>query len=136
MNEKLNSYPEFFGDLFVRQNSRMVFATDDRGRILSQILYNNDEENTVIWSIENTWTGERIASVRKTEGETVLVAEYEYDSKNNRILEKNLKDGVLERIVRTEGKTDIEELYMDNVIVLRAVWEDGRKISETWVRNN
>jgi hypothetical protein len=135
INEKLNSYPEFFGDLFVRKNSRMVFATDDRGRILSQILYNNDEENTVIWAIESTWVGERIASIRKTEGDTVLLAEYSYDSKNNRILERNLKDGVLERLVRTEGKTDIEELYMDDVIVLRAVWEDGRKISESRVSN-
>jgi len=51
------------------------------------------------------------------------------------ISEKNLKNGVLERVVLIDGETEIEELYMNNAVVLRAVWEDGRKISETRVRN-
>jgi hypothetical protein len=33
-----------------------------------------------------------------------------------------------------EGTREIEELYMDGVVVLQAVWEDGRKISETRMR--
>jgi hypothetical protein len=136
LGERLNEYPEYFGDLFVKKNSRMVYTTDSRGKILTQTLYTDneeDEEETVIWSIKNTWAGERIVSIQKTEGEEILLAQYEYDSKQKRILEKNYKNGVLERVVRTEGKRDIEELYMNDVVVLRAVWEDGRKISETRV---
>jgi hypothetical protein len=136
MGEKLHAYPEFFGDLFVQKNSRMVFTTDQRGRVITQTLYSDDEESRVIWTIVNTWAGDRIASTQKTEGDVVLISEYEYDSKDNRILERNIKNGVIERVVRTEGKKDIEELYFNNVIVLRAVYEDGRKISETRVRNN
>jgi hypothetical protein len=68
------------------------------------------------------------------------VSEYEYDSNSNVILERNFRNGVLERVVRTEGNREIEELYLNNFIVLRAVYEDGRKISETRVservRNN
>jgi len=133
IGERLNSYPEFFGEIVVRADSKIVFETDDRGRILSQTLYDGKEE--VVWVIRNTWQDNRIVSTSKTEGKTVLSAEYSYNSAGDRILERNLKNGVLERVVRTEGKTDTEELYLNNVLVLRAVWEDGRKISETRVRN-
>ncbi|MDR0301592.1 MAG: hypothetical protein LBI04_04665 [Treponema sp.] len=137
MGEKFNSYPEFFGDLFVAQDSRLIFTTDERGRVLEQTLINNDEENTVIWKIVNVWSSQdRILSITKTEGETVLLAEYVYDKNGERILERNIKDGALERVVRSEGKKDIEELYLNNVVVLQAVWEDGRKISESRVRKN
>ena len=135
MNAKLNSYPEFFGDLSVKENYRLVTNTDDRGRIISQILYDDSKEEKIIWVIKNTWSGDRIVSTVKTEGETEYLAEYEFNSKGDRILERNIKDGVLERLVRTEEKTDIEELYLNNVVVLQTVWEDGRKISETRIRN-
>ena len=136
INEKLNPYPEFFGDLgvMININARMVFSTDERGRIISQTLY--DEQDEVIWEIVNTWLGERIISISKTMGDIEFLAEYEYDSGGNRISERNIRNGILERLVRTEGNTDIEELYLNNVIVMQAVWEDGRKISETRVRNN
>jgi len=133
IGERLNSYPEFFGDILIRADSKIVFETDDKGRILSQTLY--DEKENVVWVIRNTWQDNRIVSTSKTESDTVLLAEYGYNSKGDRILERNLKNGALERVVRTENKTDIEELYFNNVLVLRAVWEDGRKISETRVRN-
>jgi len=40
----------------------------------------------------------------------------------------------LERLVMTEDNKDIEQLYLNNVVILQAVWEDGRKISETRMR--
>ena len=132
INERFNSYPEFFGDVFVHSNSKIVFETDERGRILRQTLY--DEEGNIIWVIRNAWRNDRIVSSSKKEGDTELLAEYAYNSGGERILERNLRNGVLERLVRTEGEKDIEELYINNVIVLRAVWEDGRKISETRMR--
>jgi hypothetical protein len=131
LGEKLNSYPGFFGEVFVYENERIVYTTDERSRIISQTLY--DSENKIVWVINNTWLNDRIVSTLKKEGGTEYLAEFVYDSGGGRILEKNYKNGILERVVRTEGKTDIEELYINNMVVLRAVWEDGRKISETRV---
>ena len=133
LNERINLYPDFFGDIFVGEGYKMNFNIDDKGRILGQTLY--DEEDKLIWTIQNTWKDNRIVSTVKTEGETILAAEYTYNRDGERIIEKNIKNGVLERIVSIEGDTEIEELYMNNAVVLRAVWEDGRKISEIRVRD-
>jgi len=132
ISERLNLYPEFFGDVFIKSHSRMVFDTDNRGRIQKQTLY--DEEDKIIWVIINSWQNNRITLTTKTEGDLILSAEFQYNSAGDRISEKNMRNGTLERHVKTEGIMEIEELYMNNVIVLRAVWEDGRKISETRVR--
>ena len=131
MGEKFNQYPDFLGDLFVPKDSRLIFTTDERGRVLEQTLFGDDEEKIVIWKIVNTWSDDRIVKITKTEGQTVLLTEYVYNKDGDRVLERNMKDGVLERVVRSDGKTDIEELYLNNKVVLQAVWEDGRKISES-----
>jgi len=136
IGEKQNAYPEFFGDLFVTKDSKLKYTTDERGRILTQTLYSGEEEENIIWVIKSTWSGDNIASMVKTEGDVELVAEYEYDSSGDRIVERNKRNGILERLVRTEGKKDIEELYLNNVAVMQAVWEDGRKISETRIKKN
>jgi len=136
VSEKYNQFPDFFGDLFVTKDSKLVFKTDDKGKVLEQTLVGNDEEGTVIWKIVNTWANDRIEKITKTEGETVLLAEYVYNKNGERILERNYKDGVLERVVRSEGNKDIEELYLDNKLVLQAIWVDGRKISESRVTKN
>jgi hypothetical protein len=133
INEKINLYPDFFGNVFVSAGYRMDFNIDDKGRILGQTLY--DEENKLVWTIQSVWKDNRIVSTTKTEGETVLTAEYAYNKAGEMISEKNFKDGVLERVVYTEGDKEIEELYINNAVVLRAVWEDGRKISETRIKN-
>ena len=133
ISERFNIYPEFFGDVYVDIGSKMIFDTDNRGRIMSQTLY--DSEDKVIWIINNIWQNNRIVSSVKTEGDTVLLAEFAYNSGGDVIQERNLRNGVLERVVRAQGDTEIEELYMNDAVVLRAVWESGRKISETRVRN-
>ena len=132
ISEKINPYPEFFGEIPVQKESRIVFTTDDRGRVLVQAFH--DEDDNVIWIIQNTWQDDRIVSVTKTEDGIVYLAEYEYNSDGNRITERNLRNGILERFVRTEGGRDTEYLYINNIVVLQAVWEDGRKISETRMR--
>jgi len=129
VDEKLNPMPEFFGVITAAENSKILFTTDERGRIATQTLY--DKEDNIIWVIVNTWSNDRIVSMSKTEDEIELLAEYEYDSKGKRILERNMRNGVLERLVRTNDNIDIEELYINNIVVLQAVWEDGRKISES-----
>jgi len=132
ISERLNLYPEFFGEIFIFENSKMVFETDDRGRILGQTLYNNNDE--IIWSIRNWWQNERIVSAVKTEKDNILLVEYSYNFSGDRITERNYRNGILERVVRAEDGLEIEELYIDNEIVLRAIWEDGSKISESRVR--
>jgi len=130
--QRFNLYPDFFGDMFAHNALRMVYQSDERGRITSQTLYDDDEK--VIWVIRNTWLNDRITATVKTEGDIVLRAEYTYASNGDRLVERNLRNGVLERVVRTQNNTEIEELYFNNVLVLQAVWEDGRKISETRMR--
>ena len=49
---------------------------------------------------------------------------------------REINNDMLERIVRTEGIMETEELYLDGIIVLRALWEDGVKISEERVRGS
>lgn len=133
INEKINLYPDFFGNIIVNAGYRMDFNIDDKGRILGQTLY--DEENNLVWAIQSVWKDNRIVSTTKTEGETVLTAEYAYNKAGEILSEKNYKNGVLERVVFADGDKEIEELYMNNAVVLRAVWEDGRKISETRIKN-
>jgi hypothetical protein len=136
MGERFNEYPEFFGALFVPKDSKLIYTTDKNGKVLEQTLVNEDGEQKVIWKIVNTWSNDRIVKISKTEGETEYIAEYEYNKNGDRVLERNIKDGVLERVVHSEGTKDIEELYMNDKVVLRAVWEDGRKISESRVNKN
>lgn len=133
IGERINLYPEYFGDVFIFDESKLIFQTDSRGRVLSQTLY--DEDGELIWVINNTWEGNRIVSSVKTEGKIILTAEYRYNSSGDMIMERNLRDGELERVVRSDGNLDIEELYLNNIIVLRAVWEEGMKISETRIEN-
>ena len=131
-SQRENIVPEFFGDVFVKAESKIVYESDDRGRIIRQTLY--DENEKVIWVIKNTWLNDRITSTIKTEGDNEFTARFEYNAGGEKVVERNYKNGVLERVVRTTGKTDIEELYFNNILVLKAVWEDGRKISEERVR--
>jgi len=131
IGERIMTYPDFFGDSVTARDDKVVYTTDDRGRILSETLY--DAYDNIVWVIRNNWQNDRIVSTSKTEDSIVLLAEFEYSSGGDRIMERNYRNGSLERTVQTDGKTDIEELYFNNVVILRAVWEDGRKISETRV---
>ena len=131
-SEKLPPLSDFFGGSQAAEGWRMVYTTDERGRVLTQSLLN--KEDKPVWVITNAWSGERIVSALQIEGEEERLVEYEYDGKGNRILERNIRNGVLERLVRTDGAQETEELYMNGVVILKAVWEDGRKISEERVR--
>ena len=132
INERLNLYPAFFGEVYIEGDSKMVYDIDNRGRVLKQTLISKEEE--VIWTITNTWHNNRIILTEKNEGELRLTAEYNYNSAGDKILEKNFNNGVLERTIVADGNLEIEELYLNNVVILRAIWEEGIKISETRVK--
>ena len=107
---------------------RTVNVTDDGGRILTQTVYNNRDEAVSV--TEYTWTGERLASVTKTEGSSVKKTEYEYNASGDRIAQRDYNNGALERQILTQGNREVEELYLNGRIAIRAVWENGFKISE------
>jgi hypothetical protein len=125
---------DFFEDVIINSGDRILYSTDARGRILRETR--RDENDTVLGEVINTWSGDRLDSVLwKSETEERLI-EYDYNDQGDRIFERNFRDGVLERTVRRNGEREVEELYMNGVVILRAIWEDGRKISEERVRPN
>jgi len=134
LKEKLTLVSEFFGGLQQADDGfRMVYDTDSKGRVLGETLYNDKDE--VVWALKNTWIGDRISSILKIEGGEKRLIEYEYDASGNRIVERDILNGVLERQVLINGSKETEELYLNGVVVIRAFWEDGRKISEERVRH-
>ncbi|MDR2447699.1 MAG: hypothetical protein LBD58_10530 [Treponema sp.] len=148
---QLKPHPEFDRN-FVRPNaaynssflnetlsvSEVAYTIDDRGRALVESRY--DETGALISEVKNNWARDRLASVewRSFDSEGAVLerrlTEYAYDSKDNRIMERNYVNGVLERVVRTEGGQEIEELYMNGNVALRVIWENGWKIKEERVR--
>jgi len=132
LKEKLTFSSDFLGGYPVDAGFRIVYDTDSKGRVLSETLYNS--KNEVVWTLENTWAGDRIAAILKIEGDDKRLIEYDYDSSGSRIAERDFRNGVLERQVFIDGNKETEELYLNGVVVLRAFWEDGRKISEERIR--
>jgi YD repeat-containing protein len=123
---------DFLEESWAEAGYRVLYTTDERGRILTETRQDNTE--TVIGELKNNWSGDRLASVLLKTGDDERLTEYEYDGEGNRSVERNYRNGVLERVVRTEGSRETEELYMNGSVILRAIWEDGRKISEERVR--
>jgi len=93
----------------------------------------NDKDEEV-WAIRNTWLGDRIIAILKTEDENEKLTEYEYDDAGKRIVQRDIQNGTLERQVFFEGENETEELYLNGILVLKAYWENGRKIHEERVR--
>jgi hypothetical protein len=125
---------EFFKDILLDSGSRVLYTTDERGRVLTETRRNEDGEIT--GELQNTWSGDRLVSVRWKAGDDERITEFEYNSDGDRIAERNINRGVLERVVTQDGDREIELLYIDGKPVLRAVWEDGRKISEERIRSS
>ncbi|GHT96227.1 hypothetical protein FACS1894141_6140 [Spirochaetia bacterium] len=124
---------EFLEDVLITSGFTVRYVTDERGRILTETR--RGEDGTLLGEISNTWIGDRLASVHWKAGEDDRLTEYEYDAEGDRILERNYNRGVLERVVRREGDREMEELYMNGTLILKALWENGRKLSEERVRS-
>jgi len=132
MRDKLALKSDFLENFSVEEGYRIIYDTDSRGRILTQTMINSKDET--VWTIKNTWSGNRIIAMCKTEGDHEKLIEYEYDKNGNQIVQRDINDGVLERQVFTKGENETEELYLNGIVVLRAYWEKGRKIKEEQVR--
>jgi YD repeat-containing protein len=105
---------------------------DERSRIIWE--RRTDEGGALLSETHTVWSENRIASVEIVVGAETRRTEYEYDAAGNRMMERNYRNGALERSVRRSGDEDTEELYSDGVPVLRAVWVGGRKVSERRLR--
>ena len=110
------------------QSETISYTLDSRGRVLVEIW--KDEEGVVIGELTNTWSGDRLISVLwKTEDEDRLI-EYEYNDKGDRVVERNFSHGVLERIISSQDGMEIEDIFINGTLMLRAYWENGKKIRE------
>jgi hypothetical protein len=132
ISDKLMVVSDFLASFSPGEGYRVIYTTDSKGRILTQTMLNDTDEE--VWVIVNTWSGDRIIAMRKIEGEDEKVTEYEYDDAGDRFVQRDIHNGVLERLVRTNGANETEELYLDGILVLKAYWVDGRKVSEERVR--
>jgi hypothetical protein len=123
---------EFFEDVIINSGDRIIYNADARGRVLSEVR--RDENDNIIGEVINAWSGDRLVSVTWKSGDEERLIEYEYDGGGDRVFERNFRNGVLERTVRQEGEQEIEELYINGEVALRAIWVEGRKVSEEPVR--
>jgi hypothetical protein len=104
------------------------YNLDSRGRILGEIWRGDGGE--IVAELTNTWVGDRLQSALWRAGDDERLIEFEYDNDGNRIVERNFRNGVLERSITAQGSREIEEIYLGGRLVLRAVWENGIRISE------
>ena len=118
----------FFMGVRVSEGATINYTLDNRGRILGEVW--RDEDGKLLGQLTNTWSADRLQSVLWDSGGIKRRIEYEYDRSGNPLVERNYRDGVLERSVTTEGNTEVEEIYMNGRLILRAYYENGLKIKE------
>jgi hypothetical protein len=128
VNPALAYGSESLSDIFIDSVHRVVYNTDQRGRILSETRLDGDDQ--VVGELTNVWEGDRLVRVIWKAGEDERRVEYVYNAEGDRIEERNYRKENLERLVLREGDIEVEELYIDGQPALRVRWEKGRKISE------
>ena len=119
---------EFLADIRSPEGASITYSMDSRGRILSEVWKNSDGE--ILGELRNTWADDRLQTVLWKSPDEERRVEYEYDSGGNRTAERNFRQDVLERSVSVMGDVEVEEIYMNGRVILRAYWEKGLKISE------
>jgi hypothetical protein len=127
----------FISDIINLPNVNVEYITDDQGRIISEMY--TDAEGKKIGEFIHSWSafgGDRLASISWNGENDTRRIEYEYDDQGNRTIERNYRGGIMERLVRVEEDKEVEELYLQGILHLRAVWKDGQKVSEEYFRQN
>ena len=123
----------FFDDVLSAPAAKITFTTDEKRRIIGETR--RDENDVIIGQFTNIWERDRIARIIWTAGTEERRADFSYNGKGDRILERNYRNGVLERMVTIDKDREIEELYLNNETALRAIWQNGKKISEERISN-
>jgi antitoxin component YwqK of YwqJK toxin-antitoxin module len=117
----------FLADV-IMSAAEVTYKLDDKGRIVEETR--RDEKGEPAGVLTNTWDGDRIAAIEWVNGADKRAIRYQYNGDHERVKEENYRDGVLERDVYVQGAVEIETLYLNGKPVLRATWENGRKVSE------
>ncbi|MDR1505650.1 MAG: hypothetical protein LBI67_00965 [Treponema sp.] len=115
-------------DAFKTNWTTVRYNVDEQGRISYE--EHVDDAGNITASLANEWDGEKLLSVVwKADGVSGRV-EFDYSPSGAPAGERDYRNDVLERRVTNDGDREIEELYRDGRPILRAVWENGRKITE------
>jgi hypothetical protein len=115
-------------DVFMTEAVTIRYSTDSQGRVIHEEHLDGDGKQ--IASLVNEWSGDKLLSVTWNTGDVSGKVEFDYTQDGENVGERNYRNGVLERKVTRDGNREIEELYRNGRPILRAVWEDGRKIAE------
>ncbi|MDR0539638.1 MAG: hypothetical protein LBG74_03940 [Spirochaetaceae bacterium] len=118
----------FLADILYDKTARITYTTDNKRRIVSQMYYNEKDEP--IGEMRNQWDNDRLLEVLWKNGEDERRIEYQYNKHGDRTSEKDYNKGILERTVQIDGSNEIERVYREGHLILEAIWQDGRKISE------
>ncbi|MDR1444573.1 MAG: hypothetical protein LBI94_06810 [Treponema sp.] len=122
----------FLEDVEAESPLQITYDTDERGRILGETR--RGEGGDIIAELRNEWSENRLDRILYKAGGEERITEYEYNDAGDRILERNFRNGIIERIVHISGDTEVEEIYMNGELMLRSHWEGGRKIREERIR--
>jgi hypothetical protein len=126
----------FLQDVLLNAGKNTVFTLDDKGRIVTETW--RDADGKIQGTLTNVWDENRIRSLIWEGGGTTprdsRRVDYTFDKDGERLTEKNYRNGALEREVVVSGDEEVETLYLRGEAVLRAVWQDGRKIEEKSLR--
>ncbi|GMO52535.1 MAG: hypothetical protein Ta2G_10530 [Termitinemataceae bacterium] len=119
----------FLSDIFRNVPAKSVYKTDAKRRVITETRM--DGEGGIIGEINNLWNNDRLSVVTWRGKDEERTVEYRYNKAGDRIGEVNYRNGVLERTVELiEGGKELEKLYINNQVILSAIWENGRKLSE------
>ena len=119
---------DFLLDIYIPDAATISYTLDSRGRVLTETW--KDDDGEVLGEYRNTWSGDRLHSILWESKDEQRLVEYEYDGDGNRTVERNFRQGILERVVTGRDGREMEEIYMNGRLMLRAFWENGIKISE------
>jgi hypothetical protein len=119
---------EYFAGAESSEDVTVSFTLDHRERVLTEVW--RDEDGEILGELINTWAGDRLQSIMWKSDTDERLIEFEYDNDGNRVVERNFRNGLLERSVTAQDGLDVEEIFMNGRLILRAFWENGIKISE------
>jgi hypothetical protein len=120
---------EYFVGVRAEDGVTISYNIDIRGRVLGEVW--RSDEGIILGELVNTWSADRLMSVLWTSPDDIRRIEFEYNAAGDRIVERVFRNGALERSVTVaQDGREIEEIFMNGRLVLRAIWENGVKVSE------
>lgn len=105
---------------------------DEQDRPIWEVLF--DKDGAAIETVEREWSEDRLILMVRTTVQEIRRFEYEYDAAGVRSVEREYRDGQLERMRTMNGAEEMETLYLDGKPILLSRYRNGIKESEERVR--